>query len=99
MYMLQLIFISVNFGFSFVLNSLTYITIQKDNGKILLLFKLRMCNTPLFMYIEWQITFEEARRWIVIKFYFPTSVPYWFFLTVEKTFTWLYSLEQNLSST
>ena len=33
-YMLQLIFISVNFGFSFVLNSLTYITIPQNNGKI-----------------------------------------------------------------
>ena len=33
----------------------------------------------------------------MIKFYFPgTSVPYWFFLSVEKTFTWLYNLEQNL---
>ena len=35
MYMLQLIFfISVNFCFSFVLNSLAYITIPKNNGKM-----------------------------------------------------------------
>ena len=35
LYMLQFIFISVNFCFSFVLNSLTYITIPKNNhGKI-----------------------------------------------------------------
>ena len=35
MYMLQLIFfISVNFCFSFVLNSLAYITIPKNNGKV-----------------------------------------------------------------
>ena len=35
MYMLQLIFfISVNFCFSFVLNSLAYITMPKNNGKM-----------------------------------------------------------------
>ena len=34
MHMLQLIFISVNFGVSFVLNLLTYITIPKNNEKI-----------------------------------------------------------------
>ena len=35
MYMMQLIFfISVNFCFSFVLNSLAYITMPKNNGKM-----------------------------------------------------------------
>ena len=42
MYMLKLIFflISVKFCFSFVLNSLTYITIPKSNGKIKINFNI-----------------------------------------------------------
>ena len=44
-YMLQLIFISVNFCFSFVLNSLAYITIPQNNGKMKINWNKKLTTT------------------------------------------------------
>ena len=45
MYMLQLIFISVNFYISFVSNSLAFIIIPKNNGKIKINWDKKLTTT------------------------------------------------------
>ena len=48
-FMLWLIFISVNFCFSFVLNCLAYITIPKNNGKIKINWNKKLTTTFMIM--------------------------------------------------
>ena len=60
MYMLQLIFfISVNFCFSFVLNSLAYITIPKNNGKMKINWK--KLTTTSFCYNIYKIYIKTLK--------------------------------------
>ena len=59
-YMLQLIFfISVNFCFSFVLNSLAYITIPKNNGKMKINWK--KLTTTSFCYNIYKIYIKTLK--------------------------------------
>ena len=73
MYTLQLIFISVNFGFSFVLNSLTYITIPKANGKIKINWnKKNKYNIYTSVYLvqnreNWNIVTEKWNYFVIVQ--------------------------------
>ena len=69
-YMLQLIFISVNFGFSFVLNSLTYITIPQNNGKIKINWNEKITTyTRLFVQNRenWNIVTEKWNYFLIVQ--------------------------------